>query len=90
MTRSNVTAALGTGILAACLAGVPANEAAGYFGGGACFADVDDDGQVAFSDLTALLAAWGPCSGCPEDIDGDGEVAFTDLTILLSTWGASC
>jgi hypothetical protein len=53
----------------------------------ACIADLDDDGEVGFTDLTQLLAAWGPCPGCPEDIDGNGEVGFPDLTQLLAAWG---
>jgi len=28
-----------------------------------CDADIDGDGNVAFADLTLLLAAWGPCEG---------------------------
>jgi hypothetical protein len=49
--------------------------------------DVDGDGDVDFSDLLALLSAWGPCGGCPADFDGDGVVAFSDLLILLASWG---
>ena len=52
-----------------------------------CPADVDDNGSVGFSDLLAILAAWGTCGGCPEDVDGDGFVAFSDLLIVLANWG---
>jgi hypothetical protein len=52
-----------------------------------CDGDLDGDGAVAFPDLLALLAAWGPCPGCPEDLDGNGSVGFEDLLIILSTWG---
>lgn len=52
-----------------------------------CPGDLDDDGQVAFSDLLELLSAWGPCAGCAADLDGDDEVAFGDLLVLLSAWG---
>jgi len=52
-----------------------------------CPADIDGDGVVAFADLVALLASWGPCADCPADIDGDGAVGFSDLVSLLATWG---
>ncbi|NNF42811.1 MAG: hypothetical protein HKO59_15925 [Phycisphaerales bacterium] len=48
--------------------------------------DIDGDGQVGFSDLLAVLSAWGPCSGCPADLDGDGLVGLIDLLIILSAW----
>ena len=34
--------------------------------------DVDGDGQVGFSDIIAVLSAWGPCLDCAEDIDDSG------------------
>lgn len=52
-----------------------------------CPADVDGSGEVAFDDLTSLLATWGDCDGCPADFDGDGTVGFADLTTLLAAWG---
>ncbi len=48
--------------------------------------DVNGDGVVDTADLLAVLAAWGPCTGCPEDVDTDGEVGFTDLILLLTNW----
>jgi hypothetical protein len=48
--------------------------------------DVNGDGQVNFSDLVQLLAAWGPCNHCPEDLNGNGTVDFTDLLILLANF----
>ncbi|MBT8484206.1 MAG: VCBS repeat-containing protein, partial [Phycisphaerae bacterium] len=49
--------------------------------------DIDGDGVVGFLDLLAVLAAWGPCPGCPQDLDGDGVVGFTDLLVVLAAWG---
>lgn len=51
-------------------------------------ADLNGDGVVNVPDLLALLAAWGPCSGCPEDLDGNGIVDVLDLLQLLANWGA--
>lgn len=52
-------------------------------------ADVDGDGDVGGADLTAVLAAWGPCAGsaCEPDIDGNGAVDGFDLSALLAAWG---
>ena len=56
-----------------------------------CTGDIDGNGTVGFSDLTLLLAAWGPCPAppatCDADIDTSGTVGFSDLTILLAAWG---
>ena len=49
-----------------------------------CPADLDGDGIVGGTDLTAILAAWGSASA---DLDGDGNTAGTDLTIVLAAWG---
>jgi hypothetical protein len=58
----------------------------------ACTADLDDDGNVGFTDLTQMLGGWGPCGdfpfiGCEEDVTNDAEVGFADLTTLLGRWG---
>ena len=47
-------------------------------------ADIDGDCDVDVDDLLLLLAAWGPCAGCPADLDGDGVVSVTDLLQLLA------
>ncbi len=52
----------------------------------ACPADLDGSGEVGFSDLLAVLAAWGNKGG-PEDLDGNGVVDFGDLLIVLRAWG---
>jgi photosystem II stability/assembly factor-like uncharacterized protein len=49
--------------------------------------DVDGDGIVGTNDLLAVIAAWGPCTGCPEDIDQSGSVDTTDLLSLIALWG---
>jgi hypothetical protein len=48
--------------------------------------DLNGDGLVDGADLGLLLAAWGPCAGCPADLDGNGEVDGGDLGILLGAW----
>jgi hypothetical protein len=53
---------------------------------GGC-ADLDGDGLVGVTDLLLILAAWGPCAGCPEDLDGDDVVGAGDLVMLLAAWG---
>ena len=55
--------------------------------GSTCDGDIDEDGEVGFQDLVAMLASWGPCAGCAADINGDGEVTFQDLVGLLAAWG---
>ena len=51
--------------------------------------DVDGDGSVTFTDLLAILAAWGSCGDecCLADLDFDGDADFNDLLALLSNWG---
>lgn len=56
-----------------------------------CIADIDGDRLVAGSDLTILLASWGPVfpelDSMSSDIDADGMIGGSDLTILLNSWG---
>jgi hypothetical protein len=57
-------------------------------GSAPCPADLNGDRVVNGADLSALLGAWGPCSGsCPADITDDGEVGGADLAALLGAWG---
>lgn len=53
-----------------------------------CEGDVDLDSAVSGSDISAVLAAWGP-SPVPSrpDINGDGWVDGADLGSILSAWG---
>ena len=48
-------------------------------------ADVDGDGTVGFSDLLAVLAAFGTAGG-PADVDGSGVVDFGDLLAVLAAF----
>ena len=52
-----------------------------------CLSDLDGDGMISIIDLLDLLAAWGPCPGCPADINGDGQVNIADLLLMLAAWG---
>jgi hypothetical protein len=56
-----------------------------------CVPDVNGDGQVNGSDLTFILAYWGPCDGpdsCAYDLTGDGLVNGADITLVLAYWGS--
>jgi len=53
-----------------------------------CPEDINGDGNVSTTDLLAIIAAWGPCSGCGADINGDGTVSTTDLLAIIAAWGA--
>jgi len=52
-------------------------------------ADLNADGTVDGMDLSAMLAAWGPCvtASCAGDINQDDTVDGTDLAALLAAWG---
>ncbi len=52
-----------------------------------CIGDLDGDGLIAFGDILKILAAWGPCAGCPEDLNGNDVVEFGDLLLVLGLWG---
>lgn len=54
--------------------------------GGGPAADFNGDGLVNGADVGLLLAAWGPCDGCPEDLNDDGVVNGADLGLLLVEW----
>lgn len=54
--------------------------------GEGCFYDLDDDGEVAASDLALLLGAWGTDSE-RYDLDGSTDVDAADLALLLGAWG---
>lgn len=48
--------------------------------------DLDCDGDVDATDLSILIAAWGPCNGCRPDLNRDGQTNARDLGVLLSSW----
>ena len=48
-------------------------------------ADLNCDGRIDGTDLTALLAAWGQSGAA--DLDGSGIVDGLDLSIILAAWG---
>lgn len=55
--------------------------------------DIDGDGDVDLSDLAALLAAYGSCTGDPTynlaaDLDGNGCIDLSDLAQLLANYGS--
>ncbi len=53
--------------------------------GGGCslFGDVNGDCSVDFLDFFAVLAALGPCGGCPEDLNDDGRVDLFDVLLVF-------
>lgn len=57
------------------------------FGGASCPSDIDLNGTVDFTDLLAVLSAWGDAAGEPGDIDCTVGVDFNDLLTLLAAWG---
>ena len=57
----------------------------------ACPGDANGDGVVDFTDLGAVLAAFGESGdGLPGDLNGDGVVDFADLGLVLAAFGQSC
>lgn len=53
-----------------------------------CPADINADGVVDLTDLTRLLASWGPSSGISGLIATPlTQVDATDLAVLLTSWG---
>jgi hypothetical protein len=56
-----------------------------------CPNDITNDGHVDFSDVLAVLEAWGNCpviALCPEDTHPDGKVDALDLFAVLASMGA--
>lgn len=60
-----------------------------------CVGDVNGDGVIDLSDLTALLSGFGSGTGDPSynaaaDFDHNGLIDLSDLTTLLSAFGTTC
>jgi hypothetical protein len=74
-------------VVETCAITVPSPGAAA---GTCCPADLDADGLVGATDLSALLGAWGSTGTAAgdADIDGDGSVGAADLAALLAAWGS--
>ena len=53
-----------------------------------CPADLNNDGQVGFSDLSLILSAWEASDA--GDANGDGVTNFSDISVVLSEWGSDC
>ncbi len=53
----------------------------------ACAADISGDGEVAATDLAAILSGWGRVGATREDLDLSGQVDAGDLASILAHWG---
>ena len=53
-----------------------------------CPADLNNDGQVGFADLSLILSAWEASDA--GDANGDGQTNFADISVVLSEWGSDC
>ena len=53
-----------------------------------CPADLNNDGEVGFADLSVILSAWEESDA--GDANGDGQTIFSDLSAVLSAWGSDC
>ena len=54
------------------------------FQGLPCPADLDGDGSVGVTDLTAVILAWGTPDA---DVTGDGTTDVQDLVAVINAWG---
>jgi hypothetical protein len=56
-----------------------------------CPDDTNEDDLVNFTDLNAVLGAFGQSGAeLPADLNGDEIVNFTDLNLVLSNFGVTC
>jgi hypothetical protein len=57
-----------------------------------CIGDANNDAQVNFADITAILTAFSQCAPLPGqgDADGDRLVRFADITAVLTAWETGC
>ncbi len=61
----------------------------GDFFGNACDADLNNDGEINFIDLSELKAAFFSSGDVAGDLDGDGEVNFQDLAVMKGAFFTS-
>ncbi len=53
-----------------------------------CPVDLSGNCLADFSDILAIIGAWGPCGlGCREDLNGNGSVDFADILAVIEAWG---
>jgi len=55
-----------------------------------CPGDFNEDGEVGFGDILAIIGLWGPCGvgiTCPGDLNFNGVVGFGDILFVISNWG---
>jgi hypothetical protein len=56
-----------------------------------CPGDANGDNIVNFTDLNAVLTAFGQSGvGLPGDVNGDGTVNFADLNEVLANFDSTC
>lgn len=56
-----------------------------------CPGDSNADNAVNFTDLNAVLSAFGQAGdGLPGDLNADCQVGFADLNLILSRFGSEC
>ena len=51
-----------------------------------CPYDIDGDGNVAVTDLLAIIDQWG-LTASPADVNQDGIVDVSDLLMVVGNWG---
>lgn len=71
------------------------DEAGAYASPAPLLSDIDGSGCVDLSDLGAVLASFGTCSGDPGfvangDLAPDGCIDLSDLGVMLAEYGAGC
>jgi pimeloyl-ACP methyl ester carboxylesterase len=55
---------------------------------GACWADIDGDGDVDVGDVLLVAVRWRQPAEPPYDVDGDGIVTVVDIMMVAAEWGS--